>query len=44
MAVNKIELSLKKVLKQAIIDLDFVEDYNLDQIVIEIPKDKTHGD
>ena len=28
MAVNKIELSLKKVLKQAIIDLDFVEDYN----------------
>ena len=41
MAVNKIELSLKKVLKQAIIDLDFVEDYNLDQIVIEIPKDKT---
>ena len=41
MAVNKIELSLKKVLKQAIIDLDFVEDYNLDQIVIEIPKENT---
>ena len=44
MAVNKIELSLKEVLKQAIIDLKYVEDYHLDQIVIEIPKDKAHGD
>ena len=44
MAVNKIELSLKKVLRQAIIDLGYVEDYNLEQIVIEIPKDKAHGD
>lgn len=44
MAVNKIELSLKKVLRQAIIDLEYVEDYNLEQIVIEIPKDKAHGD
>lgn len=44
MAVNKIELSLKKVLKQAIIDLKYVEDYALEQIVIEIPKDKAHGD
>ena len=44
MAVNKIELSLKKVLQKAIIDLKYVEDYNLEQIVIEIPKDKAHGD
>ena len=44
MAVNKIELSLKKVLQKAIIDLGYVEDYNLEQIVIEIPKDKAHGD
>ncbi len=44
MAVNKIELSLKKVLRQAIIDLEYVQDYNLEQIVIEIPKDKAHGD
>lgn len=44
MAVNKIELSLKEVLKQAIVSLKYVEDYNLEQIVIEIPKDKTHGD
>ena len=44
MAVNKIELSLKQVLQQAIIDLGYCEDYPLEQIVIEIPKDKTHGD
>lgn len=44
MAVNKIELSLKKVLQKAIIDLGYVEDYNPEQIVIEIPKDKAHGD
>ncbi len=44
MAVNKIEYALKKVLKDAIIDLGFVEDYDIDKIVIEIPKDKTHGD
>ena len=44
MAVNKIEVSLKEVLRQAIIDLEYVEDYALDQIVIEIPKDKAHGD
>lgn len=44
MAVNKIELSLKKVLQKAIIDLGYVEEYNLEQIVIEIPKDKAHGD
>jgi len=44
MAVNKIEVSLKEVLRKAIIDLEYVEDYNLEQIVIEIPKDKAHGD
>ena len=44
MAVNKIELSLKKVIQKAVVDLKFVEDYPLEQIVIEIPKDKAHGD
>ncbi len=44
MAVNKVEYALKKVLKDAIIDLGFVEDYDVDKIVIEIPKDKSHGD
>jgi len=44
MAVNKIELSLKKVLQKAIIDLGYVDEYSLEQIVIEIPKDKAHGD
>lgn len=44
MSVNKIELSLKKVLQQAIVNLGYVEEYPLEQIVIEIPKDKSHGD
>lgn len=44
MAVNKIEISLKEVLKKAIIDLGYVDDYAIDNIVIEIPKDKAHGD
>ncbi|MCD8028375.1 MAG: arginine--tRNA ligase [Erysipelotrichaceae bacterium] len=44
MAINKIEYALKKVLKDAIINLGFVEDYDIDKIVIEIPKDKSHGD
>ncbi len=44
MAVNKIEVSLKEVLRKAIIDLEYVEDYALEQIVIEIPKNKAHGD
>lgn len=44
MAVNKIEISLKEVLKKAIVDLGYVDDYALEQIVIEIPKDKAHGD
>jgi arginyl-tRNA synthetase len=44
MAVNKIEVSLKNALKQAIIDLKFVEEYDENKIVIEIPKDKEHGD
>ena len=44
MAVNKIELSLKNALRQAIIHLEYVEDMDVKQIVIEIPKDKDHGD
>lgn len=44
MAVNKIENALKEALRKAVIDLAFVEDYSNDQIIIEIPKDKAHGD
>lgn len=44
MAVNKIENALKEALKKAVIELAFVEDYSNDQIIIEIPKDKAHGD
>lgn len=44
MAINKIEVSLKEVLRKAIIDLGYVEDYSVEKIVIEIPKDKAHGD
>ncbi|WP_294580065.1 arginine--tRNA ligase [uncultured Thomasclavelia sp.] len=44
MAINKIETTLKETLKQAIINCGFVSEYDLDSIVIEIPKDKAHGD
>ena len=44
MSVNKIELSLKKFLQQAIVNLGYIKEYPLEQIVIEIPKDKSHGD
>lgn len=44
MAVNKIELSLKNALRKAIINLQYVDDMDINQIVIEIPKDKDHGD
>ena len=44
MAVNKIEATLKETLKQAIISCGFVEEYDQNSIVIEIPKDKAHGD
>lgn len=44
MAVNKIEATLKETLKQAIILCGFVEEYDQNSIVIEIPKDKAHGD
>ncbi|RHM61503.1 MULTISPECIES: arginine--tRNA ligase [Coprobacillaceae] len=44
MATNKIENALKEAFKQAIIKCGFVEDYDLSKIVIEIPKDKAHGD
>ena len=44
MAVNKIEIALKEALKKAIVKCNFVEDYEIDQITIEIPKEKSHGD
>lgn len=44
MAVNKIETALKEALQKAVITCGFVEDYPLDKIVIEIPKDVSHGD
>ena len=44
MTVNKIEATLKETLKQAIISCGFVEEYDQNSIVIEIPKDKAHGD
>jgi arginyl-tRNA synthetase (EC 6.1.1.19) len=44
MAVNKIEDALKEALRKAIITCGFVEEYPLDNIVIEIPKEAEHGD
>ena len=44
MAINKIEVTLKGALKQAIIACGFVEEYDQESITIEIPKDKSHGD
>ena len=44
MATNKIELSLKEAFKEAMISCGFVEDYDVEKITIEIPKEKTHGD
>lgn len=44
MAVNKIEGALKEALRNAIITCGFVEEYPLDNIVIEIPKEAEHGD
>lgn len=44
MAVNKIEIALKNALRKAVVDLKYVDDMDLDKIVIEIPKDKDHGD
>lgn len=44
MAVNKIEMALKKAFKDAIIASGFCDDYDETKITIEIPKEKTHGD
>ena len=40
MAVNKIEIALKEALKKAMVKCNFVEDYEINQITIEIPKKK----
>ena len=39
MAVNKIEIALKEALKKAMVKCNFVEDYEINQITIEIPKE-----
>lgn len=44
MAVNKIEMALKKAFKDAIIASGFCDDYDETKITIEIPKEKAHGD
>ena len=44
MAVNKIEIALIEALKKAMVKCNFVEDYEIDLITIEIPKEKSHGD
>ena len=44
MAVNKMENALKEAIKTALIKCEFVEEYHNDQIIIEIPKDTSHGD
>lgn len=44
MATNKIETALKEAFKQAVIKCGFVDNYENDQIIIEIPKDNAHGD
>lgn len=44
MTVNKMENALKEAIKKALIKCAFVEDYHNDQIIIEIPKDTSHGD
>ena len=44
MAVNKIEQNLKQTIIQALINGQLVESYDEAMVVIEIPKDTTHGD
>lgn len=44
MTINNIERSLQETLRQALIKSGLVEDYDADQINIEIPKEKGHGD
>ncbi len=41
--MNQIELNLKKVIQQSVLE-SFGLDIQVDDIVIEIPKDKSHGD
>lgn len=44
MSVNKMESSLKKILAKAVIDTGLVENIDEQNIVIEIPRDVSHGD
>ena len=44
MSVNKIETTLKEVLAKAVIEASLTEDIDAKNIVIEIPKDVSHGD
>ena len=44
MSVNKIETTLKELLAKAVIEASLTEDIDAKNIVIEIPKDVSHGD
>ncbi|MGX8680844.1 MAG: arginine--tRNA ligase domain-containing protein, partial [bacterium] len=44
MAANKIEKALQEALAQAVIKAGLMDDYLMDQVNIEIPKDTNHGD
>lgn len=44
MSVNKMEQALKEALNKAVVTCGFVEEYDNNNIVIEIPKDTSHGD
>ncbi|WP_249029151.1 arginine--tRNA ligase [Tannockella kyphosi] len=44
MSVNKMEQALKDALNNAVVTCGFVEEYDNNNIVIEIPKDTSHGD
>ncbi len=44
MTANKIELSLKNILADAVVSSGLLEEIDIDTIIIEIPKDTSHGD
>ncbi len=44
MAINKTEKALKQAIVEALVKCEFVSEYALEDVVIEIPRDTTHGD
>lgn len=44
MAINKIETALKQLLADSVIKSGLLDTIEADNIVIEIPRDTTHGD